>query len=409
MSEFTQGMLFASLADGFLPVLVDATAKTSVIVLLAGLTATLLYRSSAAARHLVWAVAFLAFLLLPILSLTIPKWRVLPGWLGTGDFTSGADRVGARSLQGPGSPVPIDAGPRDSSPRLATSAATLQADPTESMAASSPIQPATTSWSWDSRPLSRLVLGVWLIGFGLLLVRTACSRFGLRRLLRSADAVDAGPVGDEIRDACRRFEIGRPVNAYLSSQRGTPMTWGLLRTDLLLPAEATGWGEQRLRSVVLHELAHVKRRDTITHVLTQLICALYWFHPLVWLAARRLRIESERACDDLVLRSDVRASDYAEDLLSILVKPPIPCTVLAIARPSELEVRLRAILDERIDRRSITTGILAWPWWSVSVARRRWPCSRPRIGLQQSRQDLRPRSRRLPLPHRSRPGGPSPG
>lgn len=138
------------------------------------------------------------------------------------------------------------------------------------------------------------------------------------------------------------------------------MTWGVLRTRLLLPAGATAWAPHRLRSVLLHEFAHVRRRDTISHILAQVACALYWFHPLAWVAARRMREECERACDDLVLRSGVKASDYAEDLIGILVPGAIPSAALAIAGQTELEGRVRAILDEGVRRHPIPArGLLA--------------------------------------------------
>jgi hypothetical protein len=101
---------------------------------------------------------------------------------------------------------------------------------------------------------------------------------------------------------------------------------------------------------VLHELAHVRRHDCLTQALAQLICALYWFSPLVWLAARRLRAERERACDDFVLEAGTKGSAYATHLLEIarMMGPRIPAFTRAgvsMAHVSQLEGRLMAILN----------------------------------------------------------------
>ena len=96
-----------------------------------------------------------------------------------------------------------------------------------------------------------------------------------------------------------------------------PMAAGLLRPAVLLPEDAEAWpGEQR-RAVLTHELGHVKRHDCLTQALAHAACALYWFHPLAWVAAWRLRVERERACDDLVLRAGASGPDYADQLLQL--------------------------------------------------------------------------------------------
>jgi TonB family protein len=142
-----------------------------------------------------------------------------------------------------------------------------------------------------------------------------------------------------------------------------PMTWGVFRPVVLLPAEAAAWPAERLRVVLLHELAHVARQDWLTLAMAEVAVALYWFHPLAWWAAARMRCERERACDDRVLAAGVAASGYAADLLEVargvggakdnLLAAP------AMARASNLESRLRAILDPKIRRRVVSAKAAA--------------------------------------------------
>ena len=132
------------------------------------------------------------------------------------------------------------------------------------------------------------------------------------------------------------------------------MAWGLLRPVVLLPEEAETWPEVQRRAVLTHELAHVKRHDCLTQALGHVACAFYWFHPLVWVAARRLRVERERACDDLVLRTGSNGPDYADHLLRLArsagTSGQPAWAAVAMARPSQLEGRLLAILDPSLDR-----------------------------------------------------------
>ena len=97
-----------------------------------------------------------------------------------------------------------------------------------------------------------------------------------------------------------------------------PMTWGIVRPVVMLPADAAQWPADRLRTVLLHELIHVRRCDLLAQALAQVACCLYWFHPLAWLALRQLRDERERACDDAVLLQGVPPHEYAAQLLDMV-------------------------------------------------------------------------------------------
>jgi hypothetical protein len=137
------------------------------------------------------------------------------------------------------------------------------------------------------------------------------------------------------------------VRLGIIERPGSPLATGLWRSAILLPPQAFAWSTERRHAVLLHELAHIRRRDARTQLFAHYACALYWFNPFVWIAAAHLRSERERACDDEVLRLGAQPSSYASHLLDIARDlRPIrrPSAALAMARPSELEGRLLAVL-----------------------------------------------------------------
>ena len=178
-----------------------------------------------------------------------------------------------------------------------------------------------------------------------------------------------------------RSRSGAPVRLLRGRPKSMPMAWGLLRPAVVLPEDAEGWSVEQRRAVLTHELGHVKRHDCLTQALAQAACAVYWFHPLAWIAAWRLRVERERACDDLVLRAGASGPDYADHLLQLARGARAragPAWALAMARPSQLEGRLLAILDPSLDRRGPTRARprSRWPrrccWPSVLAGLEPW-------------------------------------
>ena len=125
-----------------------------------------------------------------------------------------------------------------------------------------------------------------------------------------------------------------------------PQVAGFLRPVILLPTSADEWSPTDREAALVHELSHIKRADRRTQALAQLVCSLYWFNPLSWIAARALARERERACDDEVLKAGVRPSAYASLLLDLAKGRHTwtPAAALGMARPSTIEGRLLAIL-----------------------------------------------------------------
>ena len=162
-----------------------------------------------------------------------------------------------------------------------------------------------------------------------------------------------------IHEAATELHVRRGIGVLIGDCGIVPMATGLLRSTVLLPREAAQWSRERLRIVLLHEMAHIRRRDCVTQAMAELAGAFYWFNPLAWLAVRRLRIERERACDDLVLSVGNKASDYAAHLLALarpLESGALASASVTIASSSHLETRLRSILNPRLDRRALTAG-----------------------------------------------------
>ena len=180
---------------------------------------------------------------------------------------------------------------------------------------------------------------------------------GLGRLARIASRARRREDGVWTRmcgEVSLEYGLKRRVRLLQSDHPALLATWGWRRPIVILPRGAERWSEDRIRIVLLHELAHIARGDWPIQVLAEIARAIYWFNPLMWIACRRLRHESERAADDAVLNRGVEGSGYAAELVTLArafrphrrVWLPAP----AIARPSTLERRVVAMLNARVNR-----------------------------------------------------------
>jgi beta-lactamase regulating signal transducer with metallopeptidase domain len=337
--------------------IVNLAAKSLAVMLASALLATLLSRASAAWRHLAWCVGIAALLILPVLFLGLPPWQTswLPVWHEQSTMNAVAmpqvipalaDRVTGPDSQPSGDPsvhFPAEVTPAsDPLPR-----------PTVAPAADAAIESNHTPWStW-------LILA-WLIGVALALSPIAVGLCQLARLSRGSSPVTEASWLSLLNLLRTHLGLRRRVVLRLSTRTVMPVTWGALFPVVLVPAEADAWSSERRRLVLMHELAHIRRWDWPTQMLSHVACALYWWNPLVWVAARQMRIEQEKACDDLVLASGVKACDYAQQLLHFaagLADPKLASlAAVPIARRSVLEGRLKAILDGRLNRAALTSG-----------------------------------------------------
>ena len=314
--------------------LVESCLRASVVLCAAWATTSAMRRASASTRHFVWMCAIAGTMIATAMSFAGPRWTLpVPS-----PFSSTAAAL-----------VPNVTAERETAPVRATS---------PSVAGRSEIaRPEPALSSPVARPsIDLTLLGVilWVAGALSVLAFVIVGAVGTWWIRRSATPLQA-PWVDEAHVLAEAFEIGGSI-AFVESKAVTmPMVCGVWRPLIVMPHSATGWTDERRRVVVLHELAHVKRRDCLTQALAHVVCAAYWFNPIVWLAARRLRAERERACDDFVLSAGEKGPDYAAHLLDIaqtMRHQRKPLVGLAMARPSQLEGRLLAILDPAIRRSS---------------------------------------------------------
>jgi len=170
---------------------------------------------------------------------------------------------------------------------------------------------------------------IWITGFALLLGRLVIRLAALVHLTRLASAFD----GPDVR---------------MSDSIMTPITWGVFRPVILLPAYVRDWPADKHAAMILHETAHIERQDWLWQTFADFLTAVFWFHPLIWLAAARIRWEAEQAADDRVLAQGTDAGGYARQLLEVarrVSQPPPTGAVAMIRRPTALESRVAAILD----------------------------------------------------------------
>ncbi|HWB85931.1 MAG TPA: TonB family protein [Bryobacteraceae bacterium] len=309
----------------------SAAIKSVVVLAAAWLVAALIRKRSAAARHMVWSSAVAVLLAVPLFTAALPQWQ-LPV---------------SRTL------LPLDP------------SVIFQADAITVSSLSSTARAPIAGNSRAPRPSRSRGIGFWLLflwvaGFVFSMAQSLLAMIALWRIRRVSSSLPEPEVADEL---ARSLGIHRRVPVLLTARSTMPLTAGIVGATIYLPADAELWSPERLRAVLLHELAHVRRGDVIVHALAHAVLSFYWWNPLAWVAWRKLLEERERAADDIVLRAGERASDYAGHLLEIARSLQCPLgtasLTVAMARRSQLEGRLVAILDSATRRGAPRRGVSA--------------------------------------------------
>ena len=387
--------------------LLEVSLKGSLVLAAAGLATSLLRRAPSSLRHTIWTTAIVAVAVLPVVMLVAPKMDVgvLPAStvseIEAVDNEAGSmppardfsDRVRERTEAAmsvsldPNSQRTIPAPAPPTAPSISTPATPqIIVEPPQQSVAKSPGLSTYSRWTLG-------VVGLWAVGVVAVALRFLVGIVALRRIRKRSE-----PVADvRFRLAgikvARSMGIKRRVQFMWGDANGMPLTWGWIRPTVLLPDEAREWPAEKTLAVLKHELAHIKRNDCLVQTLVYVVCAFYWFNPLVWMAAANSRREREMACDDYVINSGTTGTDYADHLLAIARSlrsaDATGVSTIAMARPSELEGRLMAILSKDRQRSETTpVGVLATVGFLAAIS---LPLAALRPVPAEEVEDLNPR------------------
>jgi len=224
--------------------------------------------------------------------------------------------------------------PEPAIPRLLTAAAV----------AAEHVPSAPSVFSIDPSTAALALTALWLSGASIIALRFAIGTLCLAALKRRSRLYALAPD-----NLPKVPTAGRECELRLSESEHGPITWGVFAPVILLPRAALAWPRERLHAVLLHELAHIRRRDCLVQALSHIVCAIYWPNPLVWIGARSLRREAEMAADDAVIVSGVKPSTYAGELLRLATefktqRQNFSSIPLSMAAPSALEARVKSVL-----------------------------------------------------------------
>jgi beta-lactamase regulating signal transducer with metallopeptidase domain len=219
------------------------------------------------------------------------------------------------------------------------------------------------------------LFSLWAVIAIFLLLRVGAGLWRLRVLRRTFILLDPARLDVRVRETLQRDSWTQNISLCVSERVQVPAAIGLVKPVVVLPT----WlmdelPAEELNQVLLHELAHLRRKDDWTNLLQQVVKALFFFHPAVWWIERRISLEREIACDDAVLAETASPRSYAECLQHIaektLARRTLAMAQAALGRVRQISTRVAQILDGGRDRRAARVGStgLAWAGFVIVCA-----------------------------------------
>jgi len=306
-----------------LSLLLEASIKSSMVLLFTYGVTALLRRQSAALRHAFWTAGLICALAAPVLSLILPAWH-----------------------------LNLEQNRRIETQRPVAIQTTEHTNPTANPTLSETTHPSAR---YVLQPSSAILL-LWLCGLAAVAMKLSVEFSKLAWLAFGATPVRQESLTSLVREVSIRIQLKRLARLLCNPNASVLGTWGMLRPRIILPGEAVTWTSERMTVVLGHELAHVKRNDWLVQIVAEAARTVFWFNPLFWIACNRLRRESEYACDDTAMSLGVDGPSYASHVLELARTlkhcSPTGAAALAMANPSNLERRLVAMLNPSLNRRA---------------------------------------------------------
>lgn len=313
--------------------------KSSLVLILALLLVYLCRRRSASLKHFILSVSLIGLMIFPLLSIVQTGWKtkLLPYWsIDKPSFSTSHIAVLNQSRK----PATYADDTREKTQVLGNKNKTRQ-----------------TAFQNQESQLRNLMkyslLVIWLSGLSLILARQIFGLYGAYKLTKEGELLKSSFWSHLLKRLVKTVSVKKKVDLFQHKKVKVPLTWGWLKPVVIMPVSLKSWSAEQRESALYHELSHVKRADFLVLMLACISMAFFWFNPLSWVTFRLMKKEQEKACDELVLKTGIKPSTYAANLLSIRssIRMPWnpPAAVVGAIGGSQLNERLLAILKNKFN------------------------------------------------------------
>ncbi|MDA7527433.1 M56 family metallopeptidase [bacterium] len=352
--------------------LLGVAFKVTIVLAVAAICCRILRGQSAAVRHRAWLMSLLVSLLIPLSVGVMPSFEFvpLPDLLSQRDNaheneTAFANVVAASPREVSTVQSSASSQSEEVSPETPPRDTTVTVDAATSVILPSVVLPDTRSPILEQNDTASngwsILLCVWICGSCVVFTSFLWALCVQYRRHRRLQLVTDDEWLAAIAHQSRRLGLRRLVKTFESTHGEVPAIYGLLRPYLVIPKDWQSWSDEQRACILLHELAHMKRRDLAAQFVGRMAVALHWYNPLAWYAIKQLRLERELACDDCVLMAGQRPSVYAEQLLQTLKMYRSNRVTLgvAMAHSARIDQRIVSILDVSRRRLPMNTRTVA--------------------------------------------------